>query len=674
MKLPRRHVLGAALATVVVGASGCALLPVIPKRPAPSLEHARGWLRVVSPGRVEWLCPRMEMGQGVHAALRVLIARELGLKPSQVRVRSPSTAESAVFKATVGSDSLRELTPLIRQACALLRPSLGLTVESPPGATLGDPVDPDLLALVTGKAMFTADVSLPGMVHATVLRGPWRVETGSTLQGLDDEALRRVPGFLQKLDGLSPDGPIVVADHPAALADLRRAAAARWSKPAGLSSALAMVDVDEAQRSGRITKRSGRVDEGAWPVDLRLDVPSAAHAGMEPRCAVARFNADGTLEVWCGTQDPFYVRDVLARDHGLSTSAVIVHPMRMGGAFGGRTIATVEREAAWAARAVGRPVKLQWSREDEFTGGFHRPPASHRVRLRMDSQGTITDWWHALSSSHVLFTNAALPPWMQRATDLIGDAGTSRGQEPPYAPTRERLDLTLTRLPIATGPWRGLGAGPNVLAIEAAMDAAARVAKQDPVAFRLKHLARAKSSEHLADPVRLAKALERVAQMAGWGVTGVAPVASSSGAPRRALGVACGVYKGLSMAAAVAEVELRDRALRVTRMWCVQDCGEVIDADGVRAQVEGNLVWSLGLVLSDNLAANEGSAAVASLADYALPTMRDMPAIDIELTDSKAPPAGAGETAIVAGAGAIFNAVVALTGSTPKTLPVRWFA
>jgi isoquinoline 1-oxidoreductase beta subunit len=655
--LRRRGFLAGSAATVLLTTPGCSLLPPIPKRPQPTLDQAMGWLRIDDAGRVELFCPRMEMGQGIHAALRALVAHELGVPRSAVRVRHPSTADIARAKATVGSDSVRELAPLLREACALLRQHVPAAARK----ASAEATEPALLALATGQPVFTADVRLPGLRHACVLRSPWRRETGSALRGLDEAALARVPGFLRRVDLPSLDGPALVADHPGALQPLRDAAAARWSEPGGLPDSLRAVDVDQALASGRFTKDTGRVDGGPWSIDLRLDVPAAAHAGLEPRCAVARFADDGALEVWCATQDPFYVRDVLARDHGLPVERVTVHAMRLGGAFGGRTIATVEREAAWVAKAIGAPVNLQWNRDDEFSGGFHRPPASHRIRARLDAQGRITDWWHVLSGSHVLFTNAAVPPWMQRLTDLIGDDGTARGQHPPYAFTRQRRSLVLTRLPIATGPWRGLGAGPNVLAIEAAMDEAARQAGVDPVAFRLRHLTDAPAGEHLLHPERLAAVLRRAAARAA-----AAPMPHG-----HARGVACGVYKGRSVAAAVAEVRLDTDTIRVTQIWCSHDCGAMVDADGVRAQVEGNLVWSLGLVLSDALPTAGGRVAVDAFADYALPRIAQMPRLDIDLVDSGAEPSGAGETAIVAGAGAIFNAITAAAGMRPTRLPVR---
>lgn len=722
-RLRRRTLLasGALGLTVTLGLGACAIVPPIPKRPMPRADQALGWIRLTHEGRFQLWCVRMEMGQHIDTALRDIAALELDVPPSLIDVAWPRTADVPLFKATVGSDSVRELLLPLAQACATLRralierasdrlgtdagearittegqltlgsrrlplaglaePPLTLPAEAVPPAALRVPAllasrsargtqapSPlhDAQALVTGTALYAADIRLPGMRHVTVLHPPWRRELGPALAGLDEAALTRVPGFLTLLRLDAVDGPVIVADHPGALPALREAARVRWTPPPEAPDPHAVVDIDAALARNRFTKDSGGVTEGPWTVDLRLDVPTAAHAAMEPRCAVARFNADGTLELWCGTQDPFYMRDVLARDHGLRADQVLVHALRMGGAFGGRTVALVEREAAFIAKALGEPVKLQWTREDEFTAGFHRPPASHRVRARLDAQGLVSDWWHAVSSSHIIFTSAGMPRWMQALTDFVGDPGTARGLVPPYALPRRRQSLQLTRLSLATGPWRGLGAAPNVLAIESAMDALARAGGQDPVAFRLRHLEPGTPSEHVPEPARLAAVLRSVAARAQ-----AQPRPPAREGERVGRGVACGVYKGMAYVAAVAEVAVSAKAIRVTRLWCDHDCGAMVDARGVRAQVEGNLVWSLAMVLHEALPAPEGRPAITGLAGYDLPRLPDMPALDIRLVPSAEAPAGAGEPAIVAGAGAIFNALVDATGQRPTRLPVR---
>lgn len=718
----RRTVLtSAAGLTVTWALPGCALIPPIPRRPMPTEADAAGWVRLTPGGRFEIWCVRMEMGQHITAALREVAALELGVPPGLIDTRLPATTDVPPFKATVGSDSVRELLLPLASACATLRTalfgragqrlgqaptqlqvtddgrvqahgrSLALGDLAEPGLTLSAPGVPadalraplalarrsrdaaaplvgraDDIALVTGQPSYTADIRLPGLRHATVLHPPWRRELDPRLVSLDEAALSRVPGFVAVLHIPEVDGPVLLADHPGALPGLRQAARPQWELPGGATDPHEVVDIDRALSRDRFTQDSGRVAEGAWTVDLRLDIPMAAHAALEPRCAIARFNTDGTLELWCGSQDPFYMRDVLARDHGLAADKVQVHAQRMGGAFGSRTVALIEREAAFIARAAGQPVKLQWTREDEFVAGFHRPPSSHQVRARLDSQGRISDWWHALSSSHIIFTSAGLPRWLQALTDFVGDPGTSRGLVPPYAIDRRRESLQLTRLSLATGPWRGLGAGPNALAIESAMDALARAAGQDPVAFRLRHLDAQAAGPHLPDPDRLARVLRSVSARAA-----AHPRPTPAPGERIGRGVACGVYKGLSYVAAVAEVRVSQDRIRVTRLWCDHDCGTVVDAQGVRAQVEGCLVWSLSMVLHEALPAPEGRAAITGLAGYALPRMPDMPILDIQLVDSSDSPGGAGEPALVAGAGAVFNALVDASGHRPQRLPVR---
>jgi isoquinoline 1-oxidoreductase beta subunit len=717
----RTALTGAAGLTVAWALPGCSLVPPIPQRPMPTEADAAGWIRLSPAGRFDLWCVRMEMGQHITAALREVAALELGVPPGLIDTRLPATTDVPPFKATVGSDSVRELLLPLATACATLRtalveraalrlgqavtrihvnedgrveangrslalsdlaePALVLSARSAQAGSLRAPMAlavrsrdaaaplvrrSEDIALVTGQPCYTADIRLPGLRHATVLHPPWRRELGPRLVSLDEAALSRVPGFVAVLHIAEVDGPVLLADHPGALPGLRQAARPRWELPGGATDPHEVVDVDRALSRDRFTQDSGRVAEGAWTVDLRLDIPMAAHAALEPRCAIARFNADGTLELWCGSQDPFYMRDVLARDQGLSVDKVRVHAQRMGGAFGSRTVALIEREVAFIARAAGQPVKLQWTREDEFVAGFHRPPSSHRVRVRLDSRGRISDWWHALSSSHIIFTSAGLPRWLQALTDFVGDPGTSRGLVPPYAIERRRESLQLTRLSLATGPWRGLGAGPNALAIESAMDALARASGQDPVAFRLRHLDAQAAGPHLPDPDRLARVLRSVSARAA-----AHPRPTPAPGERIGRGVACGVYKGLSFVAAVAEVLVSHDRIRVTRLWCDHDCGTVVDAQGVRAQIEGCLVWSLSMVLHEALPAPEGRAAITGLAGYPLPRMPDMPILDIRLVNSSDSPGGAGEPALVAGAGAVFNALVDASGHRPQRLPVR---
>lgn len=686
----RRAFLAASAATLTVTLPGCTWLPVIPKRPAPSRADAAGWIRVRG-GRYTLHLPRVDMGQNIGTALRQVACTELGVAPGDVVVVPLSTAAQARVRATVGSDSIKDYMLPLAQACATLREALaqGRTEgwleardipatqlrafsrrrAARPGAgacEVGAPAPIEAAdAIVTGRPLYAGDVRLDGMVFARVLRAPVTPELASAPRRMDEAAARRVPGFVAlvrdpALRHGSSEGVGIVARTPGALDRMAAALDVQWqvageAPPAAIDR---LIDVDAHLARGalaHVPRDDGPDTGGPWSVDLRLDVPMAAHAGIEPRCAVAQ-PQDGPVRmvVWAGTQDPFYVRDVIARRLGWDEQEVAVQACRVGGAFGGRTLCTVELEAAVLARAVGRPVKVTWTRAQEFQLGFHRPPSSHRVRLRLED-GRITDWWHALVSSHILFTPAGMPPWMQRVADLAGDGGVARGSRLAYAVPRQRVEFSAVRLAVHTGPWRGLGAGPNVLAVESAVDEAARAAGRDAVAFRLDHI----------DDGRLAGVLRLAAADARWGQ----PLTAGG---RRGRGVACGIYKAMSYAAVVAEVEVDSVTgrVRVTGLWCAHDCGLVVNPQQVRAQTEGNLVWCLGMVLVERLPLDGTGVAATSFADYAIPRYGEVPPLHVSLVDSAGPPTGAGETAMVAGAAAIANAVRDAVGVRPLRFPI----
>lgn len=246
-------------------------------------------------------------------------------------------------------------------------------------------------------------------------------------------------------------------------------------------------------------------------------------------------------------------------------------------------------------------------------------------------------------------------PALQFATNFIGDPGVLRGARPTYAIGRACIEFEDVRLPVHTGPWRGLGAAPNIWAIETAVDALARHRNEDLLSFRRHQIAPANA--------RLLRCLDRAAALAAW------PQLKSTA--ERGYGLACGIYKDMSYAAVVAEVERHGAGVRVARLWCTHDCGQIINPDQVRAQVEVNLIWALGMALHEELRIADGHIASTSFADYAVPRFSDIPAMTIGLIDDGAPPSGAGETAIVAATAAVTNAIAAMTGKTVMRLPWR---
>ena len=676
------------LATTGVGLTvwlgGCSLsaIPVIPKRPAPDTEAALGWVRFDGAHYRLWL-PRAEMGQHIDTALCQIACEELGIEPSELDVELPATTDISRVRATVGSESVQTFAVPLAQACATLRDALArgqrqglLVAEVRPTSQLrafragarwvGTSMPhASQAAVVRGAPLYAADVRRPGMLYGRVLRAAASPDLESRALSFDAAAARAVAGFV----ALVPDDRLlqgrsrglgILASTPGALDRIEAALALRWQVEGGAvdESRLAQaIDIDARLAEGALphSLRKDRVgDESArWDVDLRIDVPAAPHNAIEPRSAVAEARPGGSLDVWAGTQDGFYVRDVIARHTGLDEAQVIVPMRRIGGGFGGRTLCTVELEAALlalSAQAAGAPVKVQWTRAQELRQGFHRPPSSHRVRARLHG-GRIVAWWHAFATTPILLTNAALPEWLNPVTRLTGDSGAARGAALPYAVPSQRIEYSLVRLPLYTGPWRGLGAGPNSLAMESAIDACARAAGRDPLAFRL---------EHTEDP-RLARVLRRVAQAANWDRR------PATGTGR---GLACGVYKGGAYVATVAEVSEVGGLWSVTRLVSAVDAGRLVHPDAVRAQSEGNLVWGLGMVLTDRLPLDGAGASATGFDGAPIPRLSDVPPIEIVLVDEGDPPGGAGETAIVGAAAAVVNAWHDATGRRPTRLPL----
>lgn len=677
-QISRRSLLGGAGAVLSVAfLPGCASIPVIPKRPSPDARTGLSWISHQS-GQYLLILPRVEMGQNITTALKQIACDELGVNFDRLKVSQHATHTIERVRATVGSESIMDFALPLARACATLREALQsgktsgkfeaiefskdqLRSLSGQGQWVGrSPVLEQGRAMVTGQPLYASDVRLPGMVYGRVLRAPVPTEILSKLVSADEAAARKVPGFVTLIRSklfqmASSEGLGIVAKTPSALDRIEKALNARWFTEGQANEQVIHQAIDIDRRMSIRSRRDKYIrddglPEGQWDLDLRIDIPIAAHAAIEPRVAVAQMHADGRFEMWVGSQDVFYQRDVVCRRLGLAEDKVMVHGCRVGGAFGGKTISTVELEAAVLACELKMPVKVQWTRAQEFLQAFHRPPSSHRVRARL-TNGRLVHWSHDFASSHILFTGAVVPAWMQKITDFTGDDGVARGATLPYKSQASRTGFDLVRLPVHTGPWRGLGAGPNAFVIESAIDECARIAGVDPVSFRTQHIEEPRLRRVLEEAVATAPAIPNVAKGSLYG-----------------RGVACGIYKKTSFAAVLADVEVHPESgeVRVLQMHCAHDCGSVINPDQVRAQCEGNLVWGLGMVLIEKWTADS-----RNFGDSPIPRITQVPKLSVHLVDHGEPSSGAGETAIVASGAAIANAVRAATGWRLKKLPLN---
>lgn len=653
---------GATAALVLVG--GCAGgFPVIPARPDAGLEDASSWI-AWDGQRYSLSIPRAELGQNISTAMKQVACTELGADWDKVDVILPDTSAIPPYRATVGSESIQDYAIPLAQACATLREAIRdgktgvIEAEDRPLANLRAftttmPAKTPIVgmeAIVFGAPLYVGDLRLPDMVYGRVLRADWSPELPSHPRVIDDSAAKKVPGFVgmisdERLNLNNSQGIGILATTPGALDRIEAAMTIKWD----LGKAGPGFD-KQLKLDGRTPEyflESGSAEDvQSWDIDISVTTPLAAHSPIETHSCVADYK-DGVCRLYASSQDPFYVRDLLADRFDMQTENIIVQPMRVGGGFGGKVVPLAEFDAMGLSMAIGRPVKVQWTRRQEFTQAYYRPPTRHRVRAKLD-KGKITHWDHQMASGHVIFTNAVLPEWIQFLTDFMGDDGAARNLLPPYEFADTNIGYRLERLDVRTAAWRGLGAGPNSLAIEMAMEATAKAAGTGPIAFRL---------QHMPDP-RLQAALLRVAEMAGP-------------PPAKGRGVGCGIYKGVSYGAVIVDAAYDNDGLpSLSKIHVVHDCGKIISPDQIRAQCEGNIAWSIGMILMDKLSLEGARIEQQDLVDSPLPTMADLPPIQIDLIDSGETPTGAGETLMAAAPAAIANALIDLTGHRPDRFPV----
>jgi isoquinoline 1-oxidoreductase len=418
----------------------------------------------------------------------------------------------------------------------------------------------------------------------------------------------------------------------------RRAAAAvraEWRIPEGLPSSATVYEhlkKSETPGGGRGTTpvRSGDVTAARGAAvrtfDARYHVPYIAHVPLEPRAAVAEWR-EGRLTVWTGTQRPFGVRAELASAFHVPEDRVRVIVPDTGSAYGGKHSGEHAVEAARLAKAAGKPVKLVWTRREEFSYGYLRPAGVIEVKAGVDAAGRLVFWE---------FDN-----WNSGGSAI----------RTPYDVPHQRIQFHPSDSPLRQGSYRGLAATANHYVREMHMDAIARALSRDAVEYRL---------QHLTDD-RLRAVLTATAQKSGW---------PKPSAATRALGIACGTEKG-SYVATAAEVSRAAEGFTVDRLVVAFECGAIVNPDGLQNQVEGAVVQGLGGALFEAIEFADGAIANGTMARYRVPRFKDVPRIEVVLIDRQdLASAGAGETPIVCVAPAIGAAVRAF-GAVGNELPVR---
>ncbi len=660
-------------------------LVVVSERPQPPDGWAtcdEAWLHLGADGSVTAFCGKVDVGQGISAALAALVAEELRLAPEAVSLVLGDTDLCPHDLGTFGSRSLPDAAPLLAAAAAAARGLLlelaaarlkaplaqleaaqgavsfgrlhatyaelltGLErVERAPATSLTPPAlwrvagrplrKPDALGLVTGALHFPSDQSRPDMLSAALLRPP-----SAAAQPILAHEAPADGGAAARL--LVSDGIVaaLAADEPAARAALA-GAQVRWqaagpAQPALAESGLAAhLRSHPAEPTGfweAFDHASGDVEAAlaAAPVRLEATYETAfiAHAPLETRAALAEWQGE-RLTVWTGSQRPFAVREQLALEFGLDEDQVRVVAPRAGGGFGGKHSGEAAVQAARLARLAGRPVKLRWSRGEEFRYGYSRPAAVIDVRCGARPDGSLLAW------------------------DFLDINAGAAGIESPYRSETLRLRFQPAQAPLAQGSYRALAATANTFARESHIDELACRVGRDPVELRL----------GLLDDARLAAVLSATAERAGWG--------SQASGDGFGVGIAAGVEKDARVATCAGVRVEASGAISVLGIVTALDCGAIVDPANLRNQVEGATVMGLGGALFEALHFADGVIANAALASYRVPRFSDVPPIEVLLLDRRdIPPAGAGETPIVAVAPAVANAIRAATGLRRCSLPL----
>jgi len=700
----------AAGTTILTSCSG--LLPVLPTTTAPDAEDGSLWIQIVEGGRIRFFCPRMEMGQGASLGLSQIVAEELNIGQADIDCVPVNTGQSPPFKMTVGSESIALFSFPVAVGAANLRETMRLRAASLANRSVGDVVDAtggfkvagqfvgyaslvppepeilkvqfdddvplyflnaerkerqigqkwrhqDLASVVTGQRVFSQDVGVPGMLFGDVVRP---VSFGATLKSVNTAKASTLPGVVDVVvdEGLNFVG--VVATTPTALVAAIEAIEVAWQAPE-LDTTPDQLEVSNHRRRGDFEHTL--VDDGDTAratAATKITVSGAystafmAHAAMEPRAALASATS-ASVEVWCGSQDPFFVRDRVADILGRNSNEIVVHTLPMGGGFGGRVLSQPAEEAAILSAKVGRPVKVNWTRETEFQQNYFQPSFSHAIDAGLDSNGKIAFWRHDFVSSPIIF-GLVEKPLSLLLDAFVADKGTARGAMSPYGAIQTCVRYSDVRTNVPVGAWRGLGAAPNTFAIESMIDELALAAGVDALSFRLQNLGHAQN--------RLRAVLQQVKKRSPW----AQPNKADTG-----LGVACSVYKKETSVAVVAEVivDHREKEIKVTRLWCAQDCGLVINPDQVENQILGNLMWGCGLALKERMTFTEGVADQTNFDGYEILRHQEAPEVSIDLVnDGVGKPVGVGESAFPPVAAAVANAVFAASGVRPRHLPINY--
>jgi isoquinoline 1-oxidoreductase beta subunit len=665
------------------------------------------WLRIGADDSITMIVDRSEMGQGVYTALPMLLAEELEVDLSRVKIVAAPVGDPYVNvlnggQVTGTSNSVQDAWEKLRKAGAQARMMLIAAaaqrwhvkpsdcqahdgrVVSAQGKTasygelaeaasklpvpkdvplkdasqfrlIGKPLRRlDTADKVDGSAEFGLDVQLPGMLYAVIALSP---TLGGKVISVESSTAQAMPGVRSVLTIAS--GVVVVADHFWQARKARDVLRIDWDQGpnAGLDNAKIWSLIDKAANSGPGDSALGREEvsaalkngnapealkKAAKTLSAAYELPMLAHAPMEPMNCTADVKT-GRCDIYVGTQVQQMAQAAAADAAGLKPDQVNVHTTLLGGGFGRRLEVDFIPAAVAASKALGAPVKLIWTREDDMTQDYFRPPARAAVSAGLDEKDRLLAWALHVTSPSI---TARFDPTNKNPFDSV----IEYVQNFPYAVPNFDLRYTRREIGIDVGYLRSVSHGPNCFAVESSIDELALAAAKNPLDFRL---------EHLAGKPRHIRVLELVAERSGWGK-----------APK-------GRYQGLafmegytSHIAQVAEVSVENGRLKVHKVTCVIDCGQAVNPRIVASQLESGIIFGLSAALWGDITLRNGRAQQQNFHEYRVLRLHETPEIDIHIVPSDAAPGGIGETGVPPVAPAVCNAIFAATGKRLRSLPI----
>lgn len=677
---------------------------------AAGVNPFQGYVSVTADGAVTVYSAHMDMGQGIYHGVATLLNEELGADWATLQVVGAAgnpklygnMTMGGAFQLTGGSTGLASSYDRYRMAGAVARqmlvnaaaaewkvPAGEIRVENgvlshrdrragfgtfaaraaalpvPADVRLKAPADWryigkdravlgkfDARAKSTGRQDYTIDVKLPGLLTAVMIHPP---VFGGKLKSFDAAKAKAMRGVVDVV--AVPRGVAVVADNMWRAIKAREAVTVEWDETgAELRSSdeiLKSYHEIAAKPGAAVAQTEGDAAKGlagaAKVLEATFEFPYLAHAALEPLNAVARIT-DGIVEVWGGLQAPDVYQMAAAEVAGVTPDKVKLHVMKTGGGFGRRAVldSDIITEAVSVSKALGgKPVRVQWTREDDMRGGRYRPAYVHRLKAGLDAKGAIVGWQSHIVGQSIMDGTMFGQMMIKGGVDPTSVEGAVHL---PYALPNVRVELTSTRTGVPVLWWRAVGSTHTAYAVEAFMDELAEAAGKDPVAFRL---------GLMQDKPRHAAVLKLAAEKAGWDKP-----------------AAAGTFRGVALAesfhtivAQVVELTVKDKVPSVRRVVAAVDCGVAVNPDNIRAQIEGGIGFGLGAVLKSRLTLDKGRVVEGNFDGYEVLRLEDMPKVEVHIVPSTAKPTGVGEPGVPPIGPALANAFYAATKRRVRLLP-----